>query len=68
MLRHFPQAVADFRTAAEHLPDRADVYYQLALGLDADHRSADALKAAEQALRLAPDYADARELSQKLRR
>ncbi len=68
MLRHTPQAITDFRTAAEHLPDRADVYYQLALALDADHRSADALKAAEEALRLSPDYADARVLSQKLRR
>jgi len=68
MLRHFPQAIADFRTAAEHLPDRADVYYLLAVALDADHRSADALKAAQEALRLSPDYADARELSQKLRR
>ena len=32
MLRHIPQAIADFRTAAQHLPDRADVYYQLAPG------------------------------------
>ncbi len=68
MLRHTPQAIADFRTAAEHLPDRPEVYYQLALALDADHRSADALKAAEEALRLSPNYADARVLSEKLRR
>ena len=60
MLRHTSQAIADFRTAADHLPDRADVYYYLALALDADHKSDDALKAAEEALRLSPDYADAR--------
>ena len=47
-------------------PDRADIYYHLALALEADHKPADALRAAEQALRLAPDFADARGLSQRL--
>jgi len=68
MIGHTPQAIADFRAAARNLPNRADVYYFLALALDAAHQPADALKAAEQALRLAPDYADARGLSQRLRR
>ena len=68
MLRHPPQAIADFRMAARNLPNRADVYYFLALALVAAHQPADALKAAEQALRLAPDYADARDLSKRLRR
>ena len=67
-LRHIPEAVADFRAAARHLADRPDVHYQLALALEAANQPADALKAAEQALRLAPDYADARDLTQKLRR
>jgi tetratricopeptide (TPR) repeat protein len=66
-LRHIPEAVADFRAAAIRLPGRADVYFQLAVALEAAHQKADALKAAEQALRLAPDYADARDLSRRLR-
>jgi len=65
-LRHFPQAVVDFRAAASHLPNRPDVYYHLALALEADHKPADAFRAAEQAVRLAPDFADARGLSQRL--
>lgn len=66
-LRHIPEAIADFRAAAIRLPDRADVYFQLAVALEAAHQKADALQAAEQALRLAPDYADARDLSRRLR-
>ena len=66
-LRHIPEAVADFRAAAIRLPGRADVYFQLAVALEAAHQKADALKAAEQALRLAPDYADARDLTRRLR-
>ena len=65
-LRHFAQAIEDFRAAANRLPNRADIYYNLALALEADHKPADALRAAEQALRLAPDFADARRLSQRL--
>jgi tetratricopeptide (TPR) repeat protein len=67
-LRHIPQAIADLLMAVDRLPNRADVYYHLALALDAAHQTTDALRAAEQALRLAPDYADARDLSQRLRR
>jgi tetratricopeptide (TPR) repeat protein len=67
-LRHLPEAIADLRAAAHRLPDRADVYYHLALALEADHKRADALRAAEQALRLAPDNASARGLSERLRR
>jgi tetratricopeptide (TPR) repeat protein len=65
-LRHFSQAVEDFRAAASHLPDRPDIYYHLALALEADHKPNEALRAAERALRLAPDFADARGLSQRL--
>jgi tetratricopeptide (TPR) repeat protein len=65
-LRHFPQAIEDFRKAAGLLPNRPDIYYQLALALEADHRPADAFRAAEQALRLSPDFADARGLSRRL--
>jgi tetratricopeptide (TPR) repeat protein len=65
-LRHFSQAVADFRAAADRLPGRPDLYYQLALALEADHKPAEALRAAERALRIAPDFGDARALSQRL--
>jgi tetratricopeptide (TPR) repeat protein len=67
-LKHIPQAIADLQAAASKLPNRADVYFQLALALDAAHQPNAALQAAEHALRLAPDYADARDLSQRLRR
>ena len=67
-LRHVAPAVADLRAAASRLPDRPEVHYQLALALEAASQRGDALKAAEQALRLAPDFADARSLSERLRR
>jgi tetratricopeptide (TPR) repeat protein len=65
-LRHFGQAADDFREAVTRLPNRADVYYNLALALEGDRKPADALHAAEQALHLAPNFADARTLSQRL--
>ena len=49
-------------------PNRPDVFYHLALALNADHKTADALRATERALKLAPEYADARNLSTQLRR
>jgi tetratricopeptide (TPR) repeat protein len=66
ILRYFPQAIEDFRSAATGLPNRADIHYHLALALEADHKPADAFRAAEQAVRLAPDFADARGLTQRL--
>ena len=68
MLHHAPQAIVDCRIAARQLPGRADVHYQLALALDAAHLQAEALKAAETALRLSPNYTEARNLSERLRR
>ncbi len=65
-LRHFTQAIDDFRAAATRFPNRADIYYRLALALEADHKPADAFRAAEQALHLAPEFTDARALSQRL--
>ena len=65
-LRHFTQAIDDFRAAVTKFPDRPDIYYRLALALEAGHKPADALRAAEQALHLAPEFADARALSQRL--
>ena len=65
-LRYFPQAIEDLRAAASGLPNRPDIYYHLALALEGDHKPADAFRAAEQAVRLAPDFADARGLSQRL--
>ncbi len=65
-LRHFTQSIDDFRAAVTRLPNRADIYYRLALALEAGHRPAEALGAVEQALHLAPESADARALSQRL--
>jgi tetratricopeptide (TPR) repeat protein len=65
-LGHIPQAIADFNDAAGRLPGRSDIYYHLALALEADHKPAEALRAAEQALRLAPDFVDAKGLSNRL--
>ena len=67
-LKHLPQAIADFQTASRTVGDRPEIFYQLALALDAAQQKKEALQAAEQALRLAPNYADARDLSQRLRR
>jgi tetratricopeptide (TPR) repeat protein len=67
-LGHVAPAVADLKAAAVRLPDRPDVHFNLALALEAARQPADALKAAQQALQLAPNYADARDLSQRLLR
>lgn len=67
-LGHVAPAVADLKAAAARLPDRPDVHFNLALALEAARQPGDALRSAEQALKLAPDYADARNLSQRLRR
>ncbi len=67
-LGHVAPALADLKAAAVRLPDRPDVHFNLALALEAGRQPGDALKSAEQALKLAPDYADARDLSQRLRR
>jgi tetratricopeptide (TPR) repeat protein len=65
-LRHFAQASDDFAAAAKRFPNRADIYYNLALALEADQKPAAALRAIEQTLRLAPDFAEARGLSHRL--
>ena len=67
-LGHFTEAAADLRAAANQLPDRADIYYHLAVALEANHKPDEARRAADQALRLAPNDAAARGLSQRLRR
>jgi tetratricopeptide (TPR) repeat protein len=67
-LHHIPEAIADLRAAAQRLPDRPDIYYNLALALEADHKRADARSAAEHALRLAPTDSAVRQLSERLRR
>jgi tetratricopeptide (TPR) repeat protein len=67
-LHHTPEAIADLRAAAQRLPDRPDIYYNLALALEADHKRADARSAAEQALKLAPTDSAVRQLSERLRR
>jgi tetratricopeptide (TPR) repeat protein len=67
-LHHLPEAIADLRAAVQRQPDRPDIYYNLALVLEADHKRADARSAAEQALRLAPTDSAVRQLSERLRR
>jgi tetratricopeptide (TPR) repeat protein len=67
-LNHPAHAIPDLQFTARRLPNRPDVFYHLALALSADHNTKAALEAAERALKLAPEYADARTLSQKLRR
>ena len=67
-LHHIPDAVADLRAAAQRLPNRPDIYYHLALVLEADHKPADARSAADQALRLAPADTAVRQLTERLRR
>ncbi len=67
-LHHLQEAIADFRAAAQRLPERVDVFYHLALALEADNKRTDALRAAEQAVRLAPADASVRDLSERLRR
>ncbi len=54
-LGYIPQAIADLRSAATQMPDQPQVHYYLALALEADRKPAEALGAAQQALRLAPD-------------
>jgi tetratricopeptide (TPR) repeat protein len=65
-LRQYRQAADDLTIAASRLPGRSDIFYQLALALEGDHKPTEALIAAEQAVRLAPDFAEARSLSHRL--
>jgi tetratricopeptide (TPR) repeat protein len=67
-LHHVPEAIADFQAATQRLPGRADVFYHLALALEAGNQRTDALRAVEQAVRLAPGDAAVRGLSERLRR
>ncbi len=65
-LGYIPQAIADLRSAATQMPDRPQVHYYLALALEADRKPVEALRAAQQSLRLAPDDPGARGLTQRL--
>lgn len=67
-LRHVGQAVDDLRSASQQLPARPEVHLALAQALEAARRPADALQAVEAVLRLSPDDAEARTLSERLRR
>ena len=63
---HTAQAVADLDDAIHRLPGRADIHYHLALALEADQKPAEALKAAQESLRLAPDFDLAQGLCNRL--
>jgi tetratricopeptide (TPR) repeat protein len=67
-LGHIPLALSDLTFASSRLPDRPDAFYNLALALEASRKISDALKAAERAATLAPGWAEAGELSKRLRR
>jgi tetratricopeptide (TPR) repeat protein len=63
---HTALAVADLNAAIRRLPGRADIHYHLALAFEADRKPAQALTAAQEALRLAPDFPLAQGLSNRL--
>jgi tetratricopeptide (TPR) repeat protein len=67
-LNHPALAADDLKFASGKLPDRPDVFYQLALALAAAHDTPGALSAAEHALKLAPGFTEARSLTERLRR
>ncbi len=48
------------------MPDQSQAHYYLALAFEADRKPAEALRAAQQAMRLAPDDPGARGLTQRL--
>ncbi|MEW4568866.1 tetratricopeptide repeat protein [Tautonia sp. JC769] len=62
------EAVADLRFASEHLPDRVDVAYLLALAYEQADRTEDARAAADRALELDPNSTLVRELADRLHR
>jgi Tfp pilus assembly protein PilF len=65
-LGHNEGAIADLQGAIRELPARADIYYHLALAFEAHHKPAEALTAAREAMRLAPEFALAQRLSNRL--
>ncbi len=65
-LGHTEAAIADLNTTIKRLPGRSDVYYHLALALEADHKPAEALRAAQEAQRISPDFTQAQNLSSRL--
>ena len=67
-LKNTSQAVEDLTFASERMAQKPEVFFELALALEASKKRTDALKAADKATTLAPNWAEARELSAKLRR
>ncbi len=67
-LDHNKRAIEDLTFASKASPERADVLVGLARALEADHQIGPARLALDQALRLQPQLAAARELSERLRR
>jgi tetratricopeptide (TPR) repeat protein len=62
------EAIADLRFASEHLPDRADVAYLLALAFEQAEKTEDARTAVGRALELDPTSVLVRELAERLHR
>ena len=67
-LHHLKLAVDDLKFAVEKLPNHPDIHYHLALALAAENDTKGAIASAEQALKLAPGFADAKTLRGKLLR
>lgn len=67
-LKNTAQAVEDLTFASDKMPEKPEVFYGLALALDAAKKKSDAIKAVDKATTLAPGWSEARELSEKLRR
>jgi tetratricopeptide (TPR) repeat protein len=67
-LRQVPEAVSDLEFAADRLPGRADVLYELAVARELAEQPEAALDAAEQAVQIAPNFAAAQEMVDRLRR
>jgi tetratricopeptide (TPR) repeat protein len=63
---HAAEAVADLKEASAARPDRADIFYQLALALERDQKAVAAREAAQQALALAPGNEAVRTLAERL--
>ena len=68
LLSVVPAVQIYLEATGRHHAQLADVFYRLALALNADHKPADALRAAENALKLAPNDAPTLDLSRRLRR
>ena len=67
-LKNTSPAIEDLTFASQKLPGRPEVFYELALALESAQKKDDARVAANRATGLAPEWVEARELNERLRR